>query len=88
MAIVTGQLSVGTASPTQVNQPNVNPVWVHIHNNDNTNNLVIGNANVTANTGMILPKLDSIEIYLHPLDVLYLLASSGTITASYIVRNG
>ena len=88
MAIVTGQLSVGTASPIQVNQPNVSPVWVHIHNNDNTNNLVIGNANVTANTGMILPKLDSIEIYLHPLDVLYLLASSGTINASYLVRNG
>jgi len=87
MSVVTGQLAVGTATPSQVNQPSVHSIFVHIHNNDNTNNLLIGGADLNASNGMILPKLDSIEIILQPLDVLYLLASSGTINASYLVRN-
>ena len=86
MAIVTGQLSVGTAIPTQVNQPNVNPLRVHIHNNDNTNNLLVGNGNVSVSNGMIVPKLDSIELVLNPNEILYLLASSGTIQTSYLVQ--
>lgn len=86
MSIVTGQLSVGTATPTAVNLPDVNPLRVHIHNNDNTNHLVIGGSAVTANTGLILLKLDSIELIVAPNDVLYLLSSSGTITASYLVQ--
>ena len=84
---MTGQLSVGTATPTQVNNPSVHSIILHIHNNDNTNHLLIGGANLTANNGMILPKLDSIELVLNPLDVIYLLASAGTIQASYLVRD-
>ena len=86
MAIVTGQLSVGTATPTKVNNPDVNPARLHVHNNDNTNNLLIGNGSVTVNTGMIVPKLDSIELVLNPLEIVYLLASSGTITVSYLMQ--
>ena len=86
MSVVTGQLQVGTGALTQVNQPSVHSLFVHIHNNDNTNNLLLGGADLTLSNGMILPKLDSLEIILKPLDVLYLLSSSGTITASYLVR--
>jgi len=86
MPIVTGQLSVGTASPTAVNNPSVNPARLHVHNNDNTNNLLIGNGSITVNNGMIVPKLDSIELVLNPLEVVYLLASGGTITASYLMQ--
>ena len=86
MPIVTGQLSVGTASPTKVNNPDVNPARLHIHNNDNTTHLLIGNGTVTAQTGMILLKLDSIELVLNPLEIIYLLSSSGTITASYLMQ--
>lgn len=86
MAIVTGQLSVGTATPTPVNNPDVNPLRIHVHNNDNTNNLVVGGSAVTANNGLILPKLDSIDLIVAPNDVLYLLSSNGTITASYLVQ--
>jgi hypothetical protein len=87
MSVITGQLAVGTATPTQVNQPSVHSIFVHIHNNDNTNHLLIGGANLNASNGMILQKLDSIEMTLQPLDILYLLSSSGIITASYLVRN-
>ena len=85
MAISSGQLSVGVTA-VAVNVPNVMPLRVHIHNNDVTNNLLIGNAGVTAATGMILPKLDSVELILNPNEVVYLIASSGTITASYLVQ--
>lgn len=87
MSVITGQLSVGTATPTQVNQPSVHSLFVHIHNNDNTNNLLLGGADLNLSNGMILPKLDSIDVILQPLDILYLLSSNGTITASYLVRN-
>ena len=86
MAIVTGQLSVG-ASPVAVNVPNTSPLRVHIHNNDNTNNLLVGNADLTSLNGLVLPKLDSIEFVLNPMEVVYLLSSSGTINASYLVQN-
>ena len=85
MAIVTGQLTVGTTA-VPVNQPSVTPLWVHVHNNDNTNNLLVGGSAVTALTGLVLPKLDSLETVVNPNDVLYLLASSGTISASYMIR--
>lgn len=85
MAITTGQLSVGS-SAVAVNVPNVNPLRVHIHNNDNTNNLLLGNGTLTVSNGMILPKLDSVELVLNPNEVLYLLASAGTIQASYLVQ--
>jgi hypothetical protein len=83
--IITGQVSVGTATPTAVNAPQVNPTRIHIHNNDNTNNLLVGTSTMTLTTGMALPKLDSLEITLPPNTVIYLLASSGTINASYMI---
>lgn len=86
MPIVTGQLSVGSVTPTAVNSPNVNPLRIHIHNNDNTNHLLVGNGSVATNTGLILLKLDSIDFVLNPNEIIYLLASSGTITASYLVQ--
>jgi hypothetical protein len=86
MPIVTGQLSVGTGALTQVNQPSVHSLYVHIHNNDNNTHLLIGGANLTVNNGLHLLKLDSFEITLKPLDILYLLSSSGTIDASYLIR--
>jgi len=48
--------------------------------------LLIGGANLTVNNGLHLVKLDSFEITLKPLDILYLLSTSGTITASYLIR--
>ena len=86
MPIVTGQLSVGSGTPTAVNSPNVNPLRIHIHNNDNTNHLLVGNGSVASNTGLILLKLDSIDLVLNPNEIVYLLASTGTITASYLVQ--
>jgi hypothetical protein len=86
MPIITGQLSIGQ-TPVPVNQPSVTPLWIHVHNNDNTNNLLIGGHDVTNANGLILPKLDSIETVINPNEVIYLLASSGTIQASYMVRN-
>jgi len=83
--IITGQLVVGTATPTAVNSPFVNPTRIHIHNNDNTNNLLIGNSSLTLSNGLALPKLDSIEIILPPNMIIHLLSSSGNINASYMI---
>jgi len=83
--IITGQLVVGSGTPTAVNTPFVNPTRIHIHNNDNTTNLIIGNSSLTVSNGLALPKLDSIEITLPPNMILYLLSSSGNINASYMI---
>ena len=85
MAITTGQLTV-TTTPVAVNAPNVMPLRLHIHNNDVTNNLLVGNGNVSSSNGLVLPKLDSIELLLNPHEVIYLVASSGSIAASYLVQ--
>lgn len=85
MAISTGQLSVG-ASAVAVNAPNVNPLRIHIHNNDNTNHLFVGNGSLTSGNGLILSKQDSLELVLNPNEIVYLLASTGTIQASYLAQ--
>lgn len=86
MAITTGQLTV-TTTRVAVNTPDVNPLRIHIHNNDVTNNLLVGNGSVTSSNGLILPKLDSLDLTLNPNEVVYLVASSGTIQASYLVQS-
>ena len=74
MAISNGKLTVGTAA-TLIPVTSVNPFTLRVHNDDNTDTLFLGNADVTAANGIRLVKLESFEIDLRPADRLYVVAS-------------
>jgi len=83
--LLSGQMSVGTA-PSRVDGISNNPVVLHIHNNDNSDNLYIGNENVTTTTGMILTKLNSIEMTMHQGNTVWLVSNKNNHVASWIAQ--
>lgn len=83
MAITSGQITVGT-SAVQIDGCSANPSSIHIHNNDNTNDLFLGNGSVTTSNGLRLQKLDSIEIILNPGESLYAISAGGSHAASWL----
>jgi len=83
MAITQGQLTVGT-SATEIDGISTSPSRLHVHNNDSTNNLFLGNASVTSSNGLRLMKLDSIELIMNPGEVLYAVSASGSHQVSWL----
>jgi hypothetical protein len=83
--LLSGQMSVGTA-PSRVDGQSNNPVILHIHNNDNSDNLYIGNESVTTTTGMVLSKLDSIELTMHQGNTVWLVSNKNGHVASWIAQ--
>jgi hypothetical protein len=83
MALTSGQITVGT-SAVQIDGISVNPSRLHIHNNDNTNDLFIGNASVTTSNGLRLMKLDSLELIMNPGESVYAISASGSHAASWL----
>ena len=86
MAITSGQTTVGLTA-THIDGASVNPVRLHIHNSDNTNNLYLGNESVTATTGLELLKLDSIELQLNAGETLYAISTSGSHVVSWLKQS-
>lgn len=87
MALSSGQVTVGTAA-TQIDGPaSANPIHFHIHNNDNTDAVYIGGAAVTTSTGLLLQKLDDIEIILNPGNTIYAVSTKSGHTISYIKQD-
>lgn len=76
MALTSGQVTVNNTA-VQVDGASVNPIHLHIHNPDNTKDIYLGDETVTALTGMVLPKLDSIEITIYPGNRLFAIAPAG-----------
>ncbi len=74
MTISSGQTSVGT-SPTLIDGLEVNPFRLHLHNNDNTDEVFLGGSAVTTTTGLKILKQDSIELIINPLEALYAVSS-------------
>lgn len=68
--ITNGRTSIGTV-PTLIDGIEVNPFRLHLHNEDNTDAIYLGNASVTTSNGLALQKLDSIELTINPLEALY-----------------
>ena len=87
MALTSGTVSVGTAATLIDGASSSNPVHLHIHNNDNTDNLYLGDSTVTTTTGLVLTKLDSFEIYLRPGNRLYATSSKAGHIISYIKQD-
>jgi len=83
MAITSGQITVGT-SAMQVDGCSHNPSRLHVHNNDNTADLFLGNGSVTTSTGLRLMKLDSIEIELNPGEAVFAISASGSHAVSWL----
>jgi hypothetical protein len=74
VTISSGQTSVGT-SPTLIDGLEVNPFRLHLHNNDNTDEVFLGGSAVTTTTGLKILKQDSIELIINPLEALYAVSS-------------
>ena len=83
MAITSGQITVGT-SRVQVDGTSANPSTLHVHNNDNTNDLFLGDDSVTTSNGLRLHKLDGIELTLNPGESLYAISASGSHAVSWL----
>jgi hypothetical protein len=83
MAITQGHTTIGTTA-TAIDGTSTNPSRMHIHNNDNQVNLYIGNADVTTSTGLVLEKIDSLEITLNPGETIYGVSSQGGHIVSWL----
>jgi len=81
MALITSQVTV-TTNATLLVTADTNPISVHLHLHDNTDNVYIGTSAVTTATGLRLIKQDSFEIQLMPGNSLYAIITTGTATVS------
>lgn len=87
MALTNGTVTVGTAA-TQINGPaSGNPIFLHIHNNDNTDTMYLGGPAVTTTDGLALTKLDSFEIILRPGNSIYAISTKAGHTLSYLKQD-
>ena len=84
MPVKSGQLVVGTAR-VEVPVTCTMPWRIEIKNADNSDDLFIGNGDVTTSTGMRLAKLERISLTLAPGDRIYLVAAKPGHNASFIV---
>lgn len=72
--IESGQMDVGT-TPTQIDGNRNIPSHLVITNLDNTDNLYVGNGNVTTANGLVVQKLQSFEIEVPANDAVYVVSS-------------
>jgi hypothetical protein len=83
MAITSGHVTAGTVA-VQVDGTSVSNYRLHIHNQDNQENLYLGGPDVTINNGLVLPKLDSTELIISPGDAVWIVSSSNNHLVSYM----
>lgn len=83
MPISSGQITVGTAA-TIIPETCVMPFAVEVHNDDNSDDLFLGGADVTTTTGMRVNKLEQLRVELNPLDRLYAVSSKSGHAVSYL----
>lgn len=83
--VLSGQMTIGT-TPQRVDGVSNNPVVLHIHNNDNADDLFLGNQDVTTSTGMRLTKLDSIELTMHQGNTIWAVSTKAGHQASWIAQ--
>ena len=81
--ITSGQTIIGT-TPTLIDGLEVNPFRIRIHNNDNTADMYLGNANVTISNGYKVLKEESIDLIINPLEALYAVSSQTNHVVSWL----
>jgi hypothetical protein len=83
MAITTGHVIVGTTA-IQLCNSEVSDYRIHIHNQDNQENIYLGGPDVTINNGLVLLKQDSTELSLGPSDAIWAVSSSANHLVTYL----
>jgi hypothetical protein len=83
MAVSSGHITAGTVA-IQIDGSSVSNYTLHIHNQDNQENLYLGGADVTTSNGLVLPKLDSTELKLSPNDSVWIVSNSESHLVSYL----
>jgi len=82
--ITSGQATVGTATPVQIDGSSVNPIYLTVHNNDNTKVLYLGGTGVSTTTGLVLLKEETIQFTLNPGEALYAISANGDHVISWL----
>jgi len=82
--ISSGQLTVGTATPVQIDGNSVHSMYLTIHNNDNTKALYLGGSDVTVANGLRLLKEQTLQFTLFPGESLWAISDGGDHAMSYL----
>ena len=82
--ISSGQVTVGTATPVQLDGSSVNATYLTVHNNDNTKVLYLGNSDVSTTTGLRLLKEETLQFTLNPGEGLFAISTSGSHVVSWL----
>ena len=75
MAISSGQLQAGTTRQ-QIDTSSSNSFRLHIHNNEATISIYVGNSEVTTDNGLRLESKDSLELFMNPGESIYVISTS------------
>jgi diaminopimelate epimerase len=75
MAISSGQLQAGTTRQ-QIDTSSSNPFRLHIHNNEATTSIYVGNSEVTTENGLRLESKDSLELFMNAGESIYVISTS------------
>ena len=86
MSLFSGTTTVGTTATLIDGVAWQNPVLMHIHNNDNSDTVYIGGADVTTSNGLNLTKLDSLEITLHQANQIFAVSTKSGHIISWIAQ--
>lgn len=86
MALSSGTVAVGTAA-TQINGADSNPIKLHIANNDNTDAVYIGGAEVTFGGGLLLSKQERMYFELNPGERLFAISNKAGHVVSWIEQS-
>jgi len=82
--ISSGQVTVGTGVPVQIDGNSVQWTRLTVHNNDNTKVMYLGGSNVSTTNGLQLLKEETIQLELAPGESLYAVSASGAHVISWL----
>ena len=82
--ITSGQVTVGTATPVQIDGSSVNPIYLTVHNNDNTKVLYLGGETVSTTTGLKLLKEETLQFTINPGEALFAISANGDHVLSWL----
>lgn len=84
MAITTGQVTIDSATPVQLDTSSVSNFKMMLHNMSNTDNLYVGNQDVTPTTGFEVHSHVYLTLDCQPNDAVFVCSSNGTHTLSWM----
>jgi hypothetical protein len=83
MPVQSGQITVGTVR-AQIPVTCIMPFRLEIKNMDNTDDIFIGNGDVSTTNGIALAKFERITLQLAPGDAVFVVSSKGTHKVGWI----